>query len=110
VEKIIVKYCHLKGLVCFKCGNLGHVFPEYGQKKLHSNPSAPKARHMMIERVYTMTEAKTAQNHDLIQGMCFIKGKTLNVLYDSGATHSFISNDCVKHLELPIIWLFKLSR
>jgi len=42
-----------------------------------------------------MTGAEAAENHDLIQGMCFIKGKTLNVLYDSGATHSFIFNHCV---------------
>nr|KYP34847.1 hypothetical protein KK1_044140 [Cajanus cajan] len=49
-----------------------------------------------------MTGTKAVQNNDLIQGKCFIKGKTLNVLYDSGATHSFISNDCVQHLQLPI--------
>jgi len=49
-----------------------------------------------------MTRTKTTQNHDLIQGTCLIKSKTLNVLYDSNATHSFISNDGVKHLELPI--------
>jgi len=37
-----------------------------------------------------MTGAKDTENHDLIQGMYFIKGKTLNVLYDSGAkTDSF---------------------
>jgi len=42
-----------------------------------------------------MTGAEVAENHDLIQGMCFIKGKNLNVLYESGATYSFISNYCV---------------
>nr|KYP59642.1 hypothetical protein KK1_015078 [Cajanus cajan] len=45
---------------------------------------------------------KAAQNNDLIQGKCFIKEKTLNVLYDSGATHSFISNDCVQHFQLSV--------
>jgi len=57
---------------------------------------------MTTERVYTMIVAETVQNHDLIQGTCFIKGRTLNVLYDSSATHLFSSNDCVKHLELLI--------
>jgi len=51
---------------------------------------------------FTPYGTEVAQNHDLIQGMCFIKGKTLNVVYDSDATHSFISNKCVQHLALSI--------
>nr|KYP32719.1 hypothetical protein KK1_046525 [Cajanus cajan] len=39
---------------------------------------------------------------DLIQGMCFINGTPLIVLYDSGATHSFISHACVPKLKLPV--------
>ena len=31
-----------------------------------------------------------------------MNGKTLTVLYDSGATHSFIYLDCVTKLLLPI--------
>jgi len=34
-----------------------------------------------------MTRVEAAQNHDLIQGMCFIKGKTLNIVYDLSNTH-----------------------
>jgi len=52
-----------------------------------------------------MTGAEAAENHDLIQGMCFIKEKTLNVLYDSGATKSFISSYCVKHLNMSTSFL-----
>jgi len=52
-----------------------------------------------------MTGAEVAEDHDLIQGTCFIKGKTLNVLYDSGATHSFISNYCVQHLNMSTSFL-----
>nr|KYP48751.1 Transposon Ty3-I Gag-Pol polyprotein [Cajanus cajan] len=88
--------------VCFKCGKPGHVFSECGQPKTHANTSGPKPRPTTTGRVYTMTGTEAAQNHDLIQGTCFIKGKTLNVLYDSGATHSFISNDYVQHLQLSV--------
>ena len=52
-----------------------------------------------------MIGAEVAENHDRIQGMCFIKGKTLNVLYDSHATHLFISNYCVQHLNMLISFL-----
>nr|KYP33909.1 hypothetical protein KK1_045192 [Cajanus cajan] len=96
------KDCHLKGPVCFKCGQPGHVFSEYAQPKTHANTFGPKPRAPTIGRVYTLTGTKSAQNNDLIQGKCFIKGKTLNVLSDLGATHSFISNDCVQHLQLSV--------
>jgi len=96
---------HLKGLVYFKCRKSGHVFSECGQQKSHFNLYVPKVKPMTIGKVYTMTRVEIAQNHDLIQGMCFIKGKTLNVLYDSSATHSFIFNDCVKHFEFPTSFL-----
>jgi len=52
-----------------------------------------------------MIGAEVAENHDRIQGMCFIKGKTLNVLYDSHATHLFISNYCVQHLNMSTCFL-----
>nr|KYP38557.1 hypothetical protein KK1_040183 [Cajanus cajan] len=96
------KECHLKEPVCFKCGKPGHVFSECGQSKTHANTNGPKPRPTTTGRVYTMSGTEAAQNNDLIQGTCFIKGKTLNVLYDLGVTHSFISNDCVQHLQLSV--------
>nr|KYP47487.1 hypothetical protein KK1_030884 [Cajanus cajan] len=96
------KDCHFKGPVCFKCGKPGHVFSECGQPKAHANTSGLKTRPLTTGRVYTMTRIEFTQKNDLIQGTCFIRGKTLNVQYDSGATHYFISNDCVQHLQLSI--------
>ena len=52
-----------------------------------------------------MIGAEVAENHDRIQGICFIKGKNLNVLYDSHATHLFISNYCVQHLNMSTCFL-----
>jgi len=52
-----------------------------------------------------MTGAEVAENHYRIQGICFIKGKNLNVLYDSHATHLFISNYCVQHLNMSTCFL-----
>ncbi|XP_027348025.1 uncharacterized protein LOC113859452 [Abrus precatorius] len=48
-----------------------------------------------------MKGAETTQSDDLIRGKCFMHGTPLNVLYDSSATHSFISDSCVKQLDLP---------
>ncbi|MDV3145732.1 MAG: retroviral-like aspartic protease family protein [Sweet potato little leaf phytoplasma] len=58
---------------------------------------------MRRARVYTMSgrEADTAEG--LIKGICFVNENPCEVLFDSGATHSFISFDCAKKLELPIV-------
>ena len=37
----------------------------------------------------------------MIQGTCEVDGKVLTVLFDSGASHSFISCDCMSALQLP---------
>jgi len=52
-----------------------------------------------------MNGLETAQNHVLIQDTYFIKGKILSVLYNTGATHSFISFDYVQYFELSISFL-----
>ena len=52
-----------------------------------------------------MNAEKATQSKELIQGMCEVNGRTLNVLYDSGATHSFISRNCVTTLQLLIFEL-----
>jgi len=43
-----------------------------------------------------------AGSDGLIQGTCFIVGRGLKVLFDSGATHSFVSSLCVDELGLPV--------
>ncbi|XP_027362595.1 uncharacterized protein LOC113870198 [Abrus precatorius] len=66
------------------------------------NSRNPSGRPDMRGRVYTMSGTEDTHSDDLIQGACVINGVSLRVLYDSGAMHSFISNDCVRQLELPI--------
>ena len=46
-----------------------------------------------------MNAEEMTQSKDL-SGECKINGNTLTILYDSGATHSFISHNCVAKLGL----------
>jgi len=46
-------------------------------------------------------ETETAEG--LIKGICFVNENPCEALFDSGATHSFISLDCAKKLELPVV-------
>jgi len=53
-------------------------------------------------RVYAMTGAEAARSGNLIIGSCVIAGRSLHVLFDSGATHSFVSESRVVELGLPV--------
>ena len=50
--------------------------------------------------VFTLNGAEASKSKDLIQGKCFISGIPLLVLFNSDATHSFISCSCVERLKL----------
>jgi hypothetical protein len=51
-------------------------------------------------RVYTMDGEKAIGDNSLIAGMCLIGQSDVFVLFDCGATNSFISVNCVKRLSL----------
>ena len=52
--------------------------------------------------MFAITGAQASQSDRLVQGVCLLAGHSLHVLYDSGATHSFISSSCVEALQLPV--------
>ena len=58
-------------------------------------------------RVFTLNGVKASKSKDLIQGKCLISGIPLLVLFDSSATHSFISYLCVLNLKLSMSSLNK---
>jgi len=49
-----------------------------------------------------MSRAEAAGSGNLVIGDCMISGKSCCVLYDFGATHSFVSDACVKKLGLSV--------
>src|ERR1044072_3115645 len=54
-------------------------------------------------RVYAIRGQEAEETSGLIQGTCTIAGTPISVLFDSGATHSFVSVDCVRRLGLPVV-------
>jgi len=49
-----------------------------------------------------MTGVEATSSGNLVIGDYVIVGKTCCVLYDFGATHSFVLNACVERLGLPV--------
>ncbi|XP_057426046.1 uncharacterized protein LOC130719434 [Lotus japonicus] len=113
-------------IVCFKCNQKGHYANECGKEIICWNcqkpghiernyPNATKAepalnvakgkRPTTKGRVFAITGEQEEGSDDLIQGTCTISGAPLIVLFDSGATHSFISVNCAKRLELLTVEL-----
>ncbi|XP_050876991.1 uncharacterized protein LOC127080737 [Lathyrus oleraceus] len=54
-------------------------------------------------RVYTLDARKAKSNNALIAGMCLVHDHPCFVLFDCGATHSFVSIQCMKCLGLQAI-------
>ncbi|XP_061363194.1 uncharacterized protein LOC133306829 [Gastrolobium bilobum] len=73
--------------VCFKCGKPGHMLKQCPQNRSHNSSNQPTAR----GRVFTLNGQEAAQSSDLVQGTGLIQDSLMTILFDSGATHSFIS-------------------
>ena len=92
---------YLKGKrVCFNCGQPAHFSYEcpQTQQKGGSSNQRPQAK----GRVFTLSGQEVAQDPNMIQGTCILKNKTLIALFDSRASHSFISLTYANELELPM--------
>ncbi|XP_025692775.1 uncharacterized protein [Arachis hypogaea] len=85
---------------CFNCGLLGHIARDCTRGK---NLNVGQNQHQ--GRVFAVN-AKDASKADLLmRGICLFGDKTLIALYDTGASHSFISFAKVEELGLKVLEL-----
>jgi len=88
---------------CFICDKLGHFANNYPEKKslsVNKPATSPAERARAADRVFAMTSTEATQSGNLILQPCLLMGHDVLVLFDSGATHSFISNACMGRLSL----------
>jgi hypothetical protein len=64
----------------------------------------------MHERVNHMTSDETQQAQDLVLGMFLASSHPATILFDSGASHSFISSSFVMKYSLPIATMKHIMR
>ncbi|GAU46655.1 hypothetical protein TSUD_281460 [Trifolium subterraneum] len=84
------KECKATTPTCFNCGEEGHKSPECKKPK------------KVTGKVFALNGEGADQVDNLIRGTCFIHDTPLIAIIDTGATHSFLSMDCVKRLNIPV--------
>ncbi|KAJ0641390.1 putative nucleotidyltransferase, Ribonuclease H [Helianthus annuus] len=99
--------CPENSKACYNCNEPGHIKAEcpklqQGAKRDGKKDEPPKARGRMFQ--LTSDEAKASPN--VVSGIFLVNSMPMNVLFDSGASRSFISNELSAH---PSFKLEKMS-
>ncbi|XP_073317265.1 uncharacterized protein [Primulina huaijiensis] len=96
--------CYKKTNACFKCGKLGHRIadcPENQEKGVKPNTENHKPRENKPNaRVFAITQEEVDNANDVVADTILINKMPIYVLFDCGATHSFVSKRFAKKLKL----------
>jgi hypothetical protein len=94
------------GGACFKCGLTGHFAWQCPTRRTTpgaGNQVKPQGQqNFMRGRFSHMTSEEAQQASDVVLGMFLASSHPATILFDSGASHSFISSSFVAKHSLPI--------
>ncbi|XP_052734071.1 uncharacterized protein LOC128196623 [Vigna angularis] len=92
--------CRVEGHFARDCPTVKRT----GQQTSQAGRAHPRsgARPQALGKVYAISGSEAASLGTLIVGHCMLNGRECCVLFDSGATHSFVSEDCVAILGLVV--------
>ncbi|RDX97586.1 hypothetical protein CR513_19623, partial [Mucuna pruriens] len=96
VVEELFRILHLS-IICFNYRKQGHMVRNYTipkKEEFGAGGSSQSTRLKTIGRVFALSGVEASESENLIQGTCFINSYPLIVLFDSRATHSFISHGC----------------
>nr|XP_025652087.1 uncharacterized protein LOC112748095 [Arachis hypogaea] len=81
--------------VCFRCFQPGRI-----ARECPAVPPPPANAPQRQGRVFALSSEEAHQSEDRIEGKCTINGAPLTILYDTGASHSFISLSATSRISL----------
>ncbi|XP_020236380.1 uncharacterized protein LOC109815959 [Cajanus cajan] len=91
-----------KNYVCFKCGKVGHMAKDCNVRNTPATGNLKVDRPTVACRVFALTSAEAETSSELVKGKGKADGNDISILFDSGASHSFISYECVARLNLVV--------
>ncbi|XP_071726824.1 uncharacterized protein [Rutidosis leptorrhynchoides] len=106
--------CPNKGKTCYYCFHKGHMqaeCPEYkkdlasGEVKKEVKVEPKVSEHRPRARAHHITTVEAKESHDVVSGTFIVNSIPAHVLFDSGATKSFVSYSFCKHFNVPLCML-----
>ncbi|XP_020208568.1 uncharacterized protein LOC109793516 [Cajanus cajan] len=91
-----------KDYVCFKCGKVVHMAKDYNVRNNQARGNQKVDRPTAAGCVFSLTGAEAETSSELVKGKGKADGNDISILFDSGASHSLISYECVARLNLVV--------
>ncbi|XP_020203841.1 uncharacterized protein LOC109789334 [Cajanus cajan] len=98
----MMRDCPIKDYVCFKCGKVGHMAKDCNVINTQARGNQKVDRPTAAGCVFALTGTEAETSSELVKGKGKADGNDISILFDSGASHSFISYECVARLNLVV--------
>ncbi|XP_024989265.1 uncharacterized protein LOC112523826 [Cynara cardunculus var. scolymus] len=93
--------CPIKGPICFGCGESGHFKNDCQKLKAGGSQGRKESTTKATGRAFQMSIEEAKASTDVVSGTFLINSVPAHVLFDSGATCSFVSTTFHQHLHTP---------
>ncbi|XP_020203731.1 uncharacterized protein LOC109789234 [Cajanus cajan] len=84
------------------CNKFSHLAKDFPDGAGWSGGAQRVERSTAVGQVFSLTVAEASTSPDLVKGKGRAAGIHVSILFDLGATHSFISLDCIHRLRLVV--------